>query len=416
MRKVDKKTPQLFIFVIAFFALLPVLIWLNNLFVSQNPESQAFSSYWLSSRALMLDGISPYEASVANRISTREIGWEGFPPSAPVINYPLYGVLLLWPFALISDFTVARTAWMTALQGALVITVIFCMRTVNWRSNPWITGLFFAFALTWFHSLYPILEGSMLVWVGMLLSLAFAALVKGLDEVVGFLLALSTIQPLAVILVVLLILLWAVLQQRWRLLVWFGGSMVLLIFSSMLFVPDWPIQYAGHLSSILTSSSSGNPIAIFSTWWPGVGRQVGIGLMGFSIFVLGVEWWLAMRRTEWSWILWTACLTLALGLWAGLPVKPDSLFLLLIPITLVFKVWDERWKKTGRLAMGLMIIFLWLVPWLIYLNGAGAMIVQPVPAVLFLLSPLSCVFGLYWIRWWAVRPKKMLLDELRSMD
>jgi hypothetical protein len=256
----------------------------------------------------------------------------------------------------------------------------------------------------------------MLVLAGMLLALAFRALIKGLDEVAGFLLALSTIQPIIVFLVLLLILLWAVIQQRWRLLVWFGGSMILLVFSSMLFVPNWPLQYVGNLPSLLAASSAGNPIAILSNWWPGVGRQVGVGLMGFSIFVLGVEWWLAMRRTEWSWILWTACLTLALGLWTGLPVKPDSLFLLLIPITLVFKVWDERWKKTGRLAMGLMLIFLWFAPWLVYLNSAGALNVQPVPAVLFLLSPLLCISGLYWTRWWAVHPKRLLLDELKSLD
>ena len=59
------------------------------------------------------------------------------------------------------------------------------------------------------------------------------------------------------------------------------------------------------------------------------------------------------------------------------------------------------------------MVLILILPWAIFLNGSVAE-AGPMPLDRLLLPlPILLLVGLYWIRWWAVRPVRTLMDELR---
>jgi hypothetical protein len=70
----------------------------------------------------------------------------------------------------------------------------------------------------------------------------------------------------------------------------------------------------------------------------------------------------------------------------------------------------DRWKRFGN---GLMLVFLILyfaIPWLIFLQAVPRF-GDKAQEMLFLFLPVLTVLGLYWIRWWAIRPPRTWADE-----
>jgi hypothetical protein len=72
----------------------------------------------------------------------------------------------------------------------------------------------------------------------------------------------------------------------------------------------------------------------------------------------------------------------------------------------------EHWSHRGQWISVLLafIIFAW--EWAILINDLNS----PQPGMqlnLLLPLPLILFIGLYWVRWWAIKPKQLLIEEMR---
>ena len=150
---------------------------------------------------------------------------------------------------------------------------------------------------------------------------------------------------------------------------------------------------------------------LFKNMWPGVGKQLGWVITFLSAIVLIVEWILALKK-DFRWFLWTACLTLVISQWIGLPIVIGNYIFLILPLILVSAMLSERWPRGGQwiAIMITAVVFVW--EWLIFVrsfyNSQPAMqlnLIVPLPIILF--------FGLYWVRWWAIKPDRLFMEELR---
>jgi hypothetical protein len=133
------------------------------------------------------------------------------------------------------------------------------------------------------------------------------------------------------------------------------------------------------------------------------------------IVTLGYEW-RATRDTNYPHFVWVACLTLAATPLLGHHVELDSLIPLTLPIILVIVVSRERWKRFGDGIAFLISLFLFGIPWLLYFQGAPQWIRLRTDEILFLFWPVFGLLGLYWIRWWMVRPPRTWLDDFTPKE
>ena len=89
----------------------------------------------------------------------------------------------------------------------------------------------------------------------------------------------------------------------------------------------------------------------------------------------------------------------------------DQLVPLTFPVMLVVLISRERWRKLGTVVALLLLLFYFSIPWLLYTQGAPQEIGLQDEEVLFLFWPLFTFLGLYWIRWWMIRPPRTWLDR-----
>jgi hypothetical protein len=106
-------------------------------------------------------------------------------------------------------------------------------------------------------------------------------------------------------------------------------------------------------------------------------------------------------------------LTLAVTPLLGIPVIPQDYVLLFFPLILFLSILAERWPRLGRWGVAgfmLSVVFVgfWLITASLFVTGAST----AVAGVLALVFPVFLMLGLYWMRWWAVRPPRTWSDSL----
>jgi hypothetical protein len=72
----------------------------------------------------------------------------------------------------------------------------------------------------------------------------------------------------------------------------------------------------------------------------------------------------------------------------------------------------ERWRRGGQWMAVLMAVVLFVWEWNILLNDFTS--TQPGMQLNLLIPlPLILIIGLYWVRWWAIKPERLLIEEIR---
>ena len=405
-----------YIVAILIIAALVMVTWANYVFVQENPGGNDFLVHWVGTRALIVDGLSPYSDTVAERIQTLAYGRPAEPGEHELrVAYPLYSGLIFLPYALIADYDLARAVWMTTLEAALIGLAFLSLNLTRWKMSMWLLPLFLLFSVFWYHSLRPLINGNAVILVALFLAGAFAAIKSEKDELAGILLGLSTIKPHLVLLPIIFVLIWTISSGRWKTLGWMLISLALLSISAALFVPDWPLQNLKEILAYVSYNPPGTPGAVFEIWLPATGRRFEWGLSVILGLILLGEWILS-RKKEFRWFLWTGSLTLVVSQWIGIQTDPGKFILLFLPLVLVFAMWEERWGRVGNGVTIFVMVLIFVLPWAIFLQTI-AYGDQPMQhPVMFFPLPLFLLVTLYWVRWWAIQPRQLLVEELRAYE
>jgi hypothetical protein len=409
------KTPTIILVVVLILAGLVGLTWANYRFVVTNPGGSDFIPGWLGARLFITKGWSPYGDQVKTEIQKQFYG--GTVPQGKEItfDYPLYSALVFAPFAMIPDYTMARAVWMTTLEASLLAIALLSIVLVRWRVSPLFLAGFLVFSILWYHALGVLVSGDVVILCTLFVVLALLLIRSGFDAGAGFFLALATIKPNIVFLLVVLVLLWGFSRRRWQLIASTLGSLFFLTAFCMLLIPDWIFKYVRAILASAQSLQPGSPGEALIYWMPGVGRQLSWILILILAVILIIEW-RAVWGKEVRWFLWTACLTLVINEWIGIKTDPKNFLILYTPLVLVFATWEERWGKQMRWATIASLALLGIGLWFLFLGTLPAGIQQQSHPSLFFPLPLFLFIGLYWVRWWAIRSTQPYLDQLRSAE
>jgi len=387
---------------------LILLTWANFRYATENPGENDFLVHWAGTRSFLVDGVSPYSDQAALNIQKLAYGRAALPGENELrVAYPLYSIILFFPFALFGDFVFARALWMTVLEVCLFGMAVLSIRLVDWKPHLLVWVLFFIFSLFWYHALSPLINGNAVIVVALLITAAFWAIRAGADELAGVLLAFATIKPQVVLLVIGFVIFYAAFNRRWRLIAWTLGTVAILSAAAAFLQPDWILQNIQEVLRYPGYNPPGTPGAALSVAMPAAGQKLGWAISALVGFTLLIEW-IAARNADFKGFLWTACLTLVLSQWSGIQTDPGNFIVVFPALTMVLALLDDRWQRSGWLVSTLLLLGLLIGLWWIFIstltieNGRP----QQSPVMFF---PLPAVLGvmLIWVRWWAFHPANL---------
>lgn len=367
-----------------------------------------FFIHWAGARAYFFEQTDPYGDIVPARV--QELVYDDAPRAGDepyILDTPFHLLLLYFPFSLLSDPQLARAMFTLLLELALFALALLSLRLTDWEAPRYFVVLFIVFCVFNFYAIQAVYEASPVLLLGLIYAWILRALRAGQDEIVGALTAVS-VYYWEVGLPFLALIAWRCYKEgRVRVLAGFFMLSFLLVAISFLLYANWIIPYLRAGMNNLRADFGFSVRAVFVEIFPSHG-----GLLGWVfivVLVVAVVYEMsAAQQADFRRFYWAACLSLAATPLLGFRTEMEHLAVLVIPLALVLAVAHDRWHRAGG---GLVILLLFVV---FFLPWAGVFFSIFSQEVVFLFLPLFTVVGLYWVRWWALRPPKLWADLARQ--
>jgi hypothetical protein len=388
------------------FCCVAGLTWVNYSFSKNNPGGNDFLVHYVGTRSFLLEGLSPYSDEVAIRIQTAAYGHPAQGEEHELrVAYPLYSIFLFLPFSLIENYVFARAVWMTTLELALIILAFVAMNLAGWKPHLWLQGVILLFSLIWYHAIRGLVNGNAVILVALMLAVIFLLIRDNKDRPAGFLLAISTIKPQLVVLLIPFVIIWSLYQKRWTLLRWFFGTLSACILIGIILIPDWILQNLWEILKYPAYNPAGTLAVALAEWSPRLESPLKWGIFIALGVLLIYEWWTG-RKSGFERFLWVAFLTITISQWIGIQTDPGNFIILFPAIILILSTWDKRWKAKGALIVSSALAALFFGLWFLFIMTIQKSY-QPIQSpVMFIPLPAISLLGLYWIKWWVINPAR----------
>ena len=366
---------------------------------------------WSGIRAFLFEHVEPFGSTLAQRVQMLVYGRAAFLNEYPyALNDPFYIVLLYSPLAFFfSDFTIARGIWMLFSEAALVAIVMLSLNLIEWESPRWLLVILLGLGLFSYFSIGALLSASSTIFLTLLYLIILVALRSFSDELAGILLFLVAYQWEVGALFFLFILVFVFANRRWGVLAGFGMALVLSLVVSYLVKSDWALSYAravlfdGYHSTEYTFGFT------LANLFPALDLSINRWLAMLGGVILLFEAIRSMYEHP-RHVMWAAFLALTLNPLIGFAIFSPNHVVLLPALVLLAALVCERWTNKPMLVsifvIGL-ILFSYFGFYVETLNNAERIYSD----ALHILPPVVATLGLYWMRWWAVRPPRIWTDQ-----
>jgi hypothetical protein len=349
----------LLLFVIDTYAMYAV-------FASRYPGAADFFPRWFGGRVLLLEGRNPYDRDVALEAQLGLFGrytepWE----DQVAFAYPLYTLFLFWPLVYTS-YAIAQAVWMVGLQFVLILATILCLKLVRWQPPLWLLALTLLWAVIFYPGARSIMLGQFSAIVFGFLAASLFAFDRQRDYLAGACLALTTVKPQMVFMVIPFVLLLALSRRRWRVIIGFGGALVLLTLAGMLLVPTWPVDFYSGLFAYSGYVGFYSPIEnLTRTFAAPIALPLANGLSVILIGLMLWAWWQMWRKKP-GWSVYALMLTLIIGSLVAFRSATTNHVILYLPLLLWFRRISQlgpagNWVVLGvQTGLNLMLWFLFI--------------------------------------------------------
>ena len=402
------------LFVIIILILAGGLYAANVNFARHIPGGEGLLIPWMGARGFFTDKSDPYSIKIADATQILIYGHPAGGGEYPFRYFdPFYVLILFFPLASIRDYSVVRGLWLVISEVALITLLLINIKLTEWRLFRSTLVLYFLFGLFGFFSLFSLVQGSGAIIFALLFAAILLSLRRGMDEVAGGLLALIAYRWEISGLFITCVFIWILSQRRWRVLVMFLMVLTVLLVVATIIFPSWPLPFIRAVITNFHNYRGWNPGEAFKELWPAIGHQLG-WILTVTLFGILVLEWRAMRGTIFQRFLWVTCLTLTATPLTGIPTNPANLPIILIPMTLLFSIIEERWAVNGRYYVAIVLFLLsglWVA--LLRVDVSGSKYIE---TIIMLPFPIFLLISLYWVRWWGIRPPKTWTDQIHESN
>jgi len=368
-----------------------------------------FYVHWVASRGFIFEKIDPYGGEVPARVQELVYGDSAKTGDEPyILDTPFQILLLYFPFSLFSDPQLARALFTLLLELALFALALLSLRLTDWEVPRYFSILFLLFCVFNFYAFQAIMEASPVLLLGLLYAGILLALRSEQDEFAGALLAFSLYYWEVGAPFLILVIWWSYREGRTRVFAGLGMITFVLLAVSFLVYPNWIIPYLRAGMNNLRADFGYSTHVIFSHLFPSNSGAYAWIFIGILVIALGYEWNAALT-SDFRRFYWAACLSLAVAPLLGFRSEMEHLSVLVIPFALIFAVVYDRWNRIGNWLTIILWLVVFLVPWAVFFFALPRF-GEVTQEIMFLFLPLSTIIGLYWIRWWAIRPPRIWSD------
>lgn len=368
-----------------------------------------FYTLWAGSRSFLFDKVDPYGGEVPARV--QQLVYErsaGLGDEPYILVTPFHILPFYYPFALLSDPKLARAIFTWILELSVFMLAILSLRLTDWEAPRFYTILIIFFAIFNFYTIQAIYEANPVLILGLLFAGTLLALRAEMDELTGALIAFSLFYWEVGAPFIFLVFLRVYYEKRTRVFAGFFMLSFILFIVSFLSYPNWIIPFMRSTVNNLRAEYGFNIHTILIHIWPSQGRVLAWVLITVLLIILGYEWSSA-RGGDDRRFYWASCLSLAAAPLLGFRTEMENLSVLIIPLVLILAVVHDRWHQFGDGLTILLMLTIFVLPWMLYLfavNRFGSIVQE----LILLFLPLTTLVGLYWIRWWAIRPPRTWKD------
>lgn len=351
------------------------------LFTSRYPGANDFASRWVGARAFWRDGLSPYSDEATRQIQLLIYGRPILPEEELEFDpgpfaYPFYTVFLLLPLVWL-PYPWAEAVWLVVLQVCLLVGLLLALRIHVWRPPRWLLACTAVWAFLFYPDVRALILGQFAVFVFAMVALALWALKGRRDVLAGLCLALSTVKPQMVFLLVPLLLWWMVREQRWRFVGSFLGGMILLLGASWLAEPWWMTGFLRQVARYPTYTAIGSPISILTRF---VFQALGVwGAVVLSVlavaFLVGALGWASRQETARA-FEWAVGVCLIVTNLLALRTATTNYVVLLLPLAMTFRAF--QCERTGPWLVLLVEVVLLVGLWVLFLTTVVVKFEHPV--------------------------------------
>ena len=368
-----------------------------------------FYVHWVASRGFIFERIDPYSGEVPARVQELVYGDSANAGDEPyILDTPFHILLVYFPFSLLSDPQLARALYTLILELALFALALLSLRLTDWETPRYFSILFLLFCVFNFYTFQAIMEASPVLLLGLIYAGILLALRTEQDELAGALMAASLYYWEVGGPFLILAAWWAYRQRRSRVFAGLGMISFVFLAVSFLVYPNWLLPYLRAGMNNLRADFGFSTHEIFAHIFPSQSGIYAWIFIGILVIALGYEWNAALSSDHRR-FYWAACLSLAVAPLLGFRSEMEHLSVLVIPFALIFAVIHDRWNRIGDFLTSLVLLIVVLVPWAVFFFALPRF-GEITQEIMFLFLPLSTVIGLYWIRWWAIRPPRIWSD------
>jgi hypothetical protein len=367
---------------------------------------------WWTAHELFLHGRQPYTLEIAREIQTVIYG-------APVSNtntgdpsemsggfaYPVYVVFLMWP-TLHLPFAAARIIFSCLFLGLTLLSLFLWLKALDWRLSPSGLATLALFTLGSFPAMQGIELQNLSLLAAFLVAATLASLATDHLILAGMLLAVATIKPQFVFLLLPWLFVWTIADwRRRRSFAWsFLAMMSFLILSSELLAPGWIPRFVEIVRAYKQYTYGHSLLDVWFT--PRIGPFVAAA---FVVLALMVCWQCRACAAKSTQFLLASSLVLAATLVVIPTLAPHTQLLLLPGFLLLVRFRQSIWQssRTARL----LLVAAWALPawaWLaafglsvaaIWVSDGNLLRFWMLPLYTSPLLPLGVLFVLGFILW-----------------
>ncbi len=376
------------------------------------PGGAGFFAPWDGARTFLFQHSSPYGTDIAKAAQQIAYGRPAVAGENPYrLAIPFFVLPAYFPFALSADASTARGIWLFVNQVALVGMAFISLRLTEWHSSRLFQIAYALLSIFGFYSVAALLEGGPTILLGLLYPSILYAYHTGQDELAGALLVFTLFAWEIGVLFVLLVLWKAIYDKRWRVLAGLLMMLIVLVIVAFMIYPGWVFPFVAASLAVVRSQFGTTSGAILLRLFPTQGVQATQALTVLLAILLLYEW-AATRHADPRRFIWAGCLTLAVTPLLGLRIEITNLVVILPGLALIFAAVVSRWRRGYWLA-SLLLLIAFLLPWGWFVRWYW-MHDPHANDYLILFLPVFTAVGLYWTRWWFIRPPRTWLEHVRS--